>query len=688
MFFIKILPVKLAILMFSCSLFPTVSVGIEREKAQALTGQQMVSYAEDLLKLCRKGSYEEAWKKAFPEPQIVAQNPIRESERERYECYRFNSLSMIYLNRGERLELQDPKAAMQHYQESFSSINSYLLKWSNFVPNASSAEYMVTSRAFALQQKSAAASRLAHLMIKRGMSLEQKEEAQKWLRLSIEGREQMGIHIQSMANMNADLAPQKGEDLVLQSDLFNEYHALLGLCEGQEKESCRKKMEKIYEDVRRQSQKNPVATPYLKKMSLTLQMLKKADVKEGLLEKSKREGKITDPKEEIVRRLDREIADIISGLDDSNEEEDLSTDSIVISHQKFCALAREDLESADIVPLLKRIEEKIRNQLVRLGQPSTLQDVYRAYANAVTKAALVKDMPFGLKPFLLVGDVEAALERINILSDLERELHQNNSKLIRLLRAAIKNMNGDYEEWLALEKEIAQFHDKKKEKKKRQKKKQRENYVKAAMQSQEEWQKQQESQVARVDINQSLPLSQPVAGVRDESAGLDISVPSSPLPAQEAKEAKIERHKEAQKRREEERQKPSSSSSSSSSPNPAKGKEEAKTKPLSAIGQTFSLTGVAKDVEEQIQSGSWRFSRENAMAYFEALGCTAKEGGKHKKVELPQAIMVSHNDKLLTIINDLGGALTLPRWDGREGGGTVPHYLRKQILKAREKLLL
>ena len=106
------------------------------------------------------------------------------------------------------------------------------------------------------------------------------------------------------------------------------------------------------------------------------------------------------------------------------------------------------------------------------------------------------------------------------------------------------------------------------------------------------------------------------------------------------------------------------------------------------IQDLYPLTGVAKAVDEEIESNTWTFTRENLMTYFEALGCTATNGGKHKKVSLPKALIISYEGSTITILNELGGALTLPRWDGSEGNGQAPSYLRSQILKAREKLIL
>ena len=164
---------------------------------------------------------------------------------------------------------------------------------------------------------------------------------------------------------------------------------------------------------------------------------------------------------------------------------------------------------------------------------------------------------------------------------------------------------------------------------------------------------------------------------------------SSPSP-QKGKEEKRKRHEEAEMRREAQRNQPTSLTIEEPKP------QTAPLPILQPIVQDFNplvrelylLTGGAKNVDTEIENNTWTFTRENLMMYFEALGCIATDGGKHKKVSLPKAVIVSYEGSVITILNELGGALTLPRWDASEGNGQVPPYLRKQILKAREKLVL
>ena len=108
---------------------------------------------------------------------------------------------------------------------------------------------------------------------------------------------------------------------------------------------------------------------------------------------------------------------------------------------------------------------------------------------------------------------------------------------------------------------------------------------------------------------------------------------------------------------------------------------------LPLVKELFPLTKNGKFVDDEIENNSWDFTRENLMSYFQDLGCDPKEGAKHKKVNLPAAILLMSKENCISVINDLGGALTLPPWDKAYGSGCVPHYLRGQILSAREKLV-
>jgi hypothetical protein len=96
------------------------------------------------------------------------------------------------------------------------------------------------------------------------------------------------------------------------------------------------------------------------------------------------------------------------------------------------------------------------------------------------------------------------------------------------------------------------------------------------------------------------------------------------------------------------------------------------------------LTAGVREVDEEIENGTWKFTRAQFENYLTVIGCINKmPGGSHEKGALPKGALVTLNGELITIMNDFGGALTLPEWDQ----DFVPYYLRKQILIARKKLM-
>ena len=164
----------------------------------------------------------------------------------------------------------------------------------------------------------------------------------------------------------------------------------------------------------------------------------------------------------------------------------------------------------------------------------------------------------------------------------------------------------------------------------------------------------------------------------------------SSISLKEEKEEKRKRHEEAEKQREAEKNQPDSIPLDEKKPQHVISiiSEPSVMNVQPTIKDLYHLEATAKKVDAEIENNTWMFTRKDLMAYFENLGCAAIEGGKHKKVSLPKADFVLYEGETIAIMNDFGGALTLPRWDGSDGNGQVPSYLRKQILKAREKLVL
>jgi hypothetical protein len=96
----------------------------------------------------------------------------------------------------------------------------------------------------------------------------------------------------------------------------------------------------------------------------------------------------------------------------------------------------------------------------------------------------------------------------------------------------------------------------------------------------------------------------------------------------------------------------------------------------------FGLKSRSKEVDDSISSGAWDFTRDQFTTYMTTgLGCSHRTGkGVHEVVSIPD--IFEKNGQPIFIFLQLGGSLTLPKWDG----DFVPYYLRPQIQTMRKKL--
>jgi hypothetical protein len=676
-------------------LFASVTFAADSEKEEQegrkcpifTTGKEMVIYGSKLFQLCTEKRFKEASEEAFPEPIIRIDTPTL-SDWENYSFLRLISLTMIDLHNA-NLNILNPEISIDYYHKSAEYVNQYLCSFEAISSQIGTVnKRMIDHRALMYKEGSQAYSEWARLLIKPNMESSLKEEPKNLLTLSINYQKQFLFY----AEKSEILKINKDEFLAKKHDLFNEYITIIPLCSGEEK----KEFLKEAKEIARNFKTNQRAKKYYEKMSLSLKFIEKREEKEVKDQQEQRGNlkKIAAFKEKKQKEEAYAFAEMIRDINDLAPRESLFIGDVLHEHQRLCSLALINLQNPEIVVSLQKIEESIQNELRAGEKPSKLSDVYEKYATAIGAQTFVNEVILYALPAILVsGDVEGALERITILSNLEYQHQKNNSSLTRFMRAAINNMNGNYAEWQELEKEVTDMQEKKKAKKKKVQQKKRANLVAAAKASQEEAIASDAKKAAKKE--HSLPQGEAMNVEKKEISHLEnfIDIPS--LSVEEAKQQKAERHAEAEEKGQEAQKVSSSHSSplaSSSSSSVAGEKAEVDPQVIQAsdhrIQDLYLLTGVAKIVDKQIEDGAWQFSRENLIAYFEALGCTAKDGGKHKKVSLPKAIIVRRGDELISIINDLGGgALTLPRWDGSEGNGYVPAYLRKQILEARKKLL-
>ncbi len=695
---------------FSVFLAPTIGIetaGDEKSSAiqpiaqRVLMPKEALEYSAHLFNLCSDGKYEEALLKAFPEPAIAMETQIIEGKKvamgftigdmEQYNFFRLSSLAMIYIHKGANKQI-NPETAIQYYQQSFQYINDYLnspIFGPSFISRYASVNNVANKhRALAYKKASEASSCWAHLLIKPNLRNADKVLPKKLLFSSINCLKKSINYLEISPEIN-------GLDNVLKFklDLFNEYITFINFSDSAEGREYLKEAKKIHREFQSNNH-----TYYKGKTSQALKFLElKQEHDHSLVKTGSR--KVQNLRQEKNNKqavaLSTILRDITAVPDNQNALTSLQF-KILEAHNSLFFVVQNNLENPVIISSLKEIEGKIHEKLIESNEPSSLFDTYQKYEVFLGGNILREHiMSLILPAFLLAGDVEGALERVIILAQLEHKKQGSNSLLTLCLRAAIKNLNGDHEEWEAFEQKIISMREQEQEKKKLAKKKteqQRAALIKERQKNlpslEPKSNKSNEETILEKQVTRTKEKKPDLTVGQEESSSFGHLLSSPSL--QKENEERRKRHEEAEMRRETQRNQSISLSI-----------EEPKTPPaLSTMNQSavqdfdflikdlYPLTGVAKAVDEEIESNTWTFTRENLITYFEALGCTATNGGKHKKVSLPKALIISYEGSTITILNELGGALTLPRWDDSSRNGQAPSYLRSQILKAREKLAL
>lgn len=122
------------------------------------------------------------------------------------------------------------------------------------------------------------------------------------------------------------------------------------------------------------------------------------------------------------------------------------------------------------------------------------------------------------------------------------------------------------------------------------------------------------------------------------------------------------------------------------------------------FSKLYALKGVSAKVEREIETQTWKFTREEFGTYLKTVGCLeSRMRGSHKTISLPTMVCITQGDNVVMVLTQdgdasldfestptgspakqqaFGGSSTLPPWKGK----IVPAYMRVQILKARERL--
>jgi hypothetical protein len=202
------------------------------------------------------------------------------------------------------------------------------------------------------------------------------------------------------------------------------------------------------------------------------------------------------------------------------------------------------------------IERMIAQELsvTNKEEPSLLK-VYQTLGTLLRGDVWIRTGWKYLVAFLIDGNIDAGVERAEILKILEQDKCGSVSLLNRLVCAGFKNLNGNHEEWLALQAELDQkdkaAREKKKEAKQRRKERAKEIMLTGISQSRTQAQQEAEAkEKKRKEAGDEKNKSQPIlAPAKPQETG-EVFSPSDPfISLEEQQRARKERHAEAEQKR-------------------------------------------------------------------------------------------------------------------------------------------
>jgi hypothetical protein len=639
------------------------------------TAKELYDFRITIQDLCNKGKFQAAEQMLSHEP-VIEINNLHELDGEGYQFARSLTLWRIAQKKWESEHL-DKEKKKTHASQSLDAASHYLTNYKNFEPQDTTAkDKMLIHQCTMYQLRGQAYSQLGRLTMPLVDDEERNEEAKEFVLSSINDLEEAYKLSRKRSEISNNVNPLDILDL-----LVSEYCLMSNLSNQDLAECFLDKVRTIQRVFRDNSKNNSKAQEYFNRVT---QVLEPYELRQK--QKQLANTKLTSKKGKafLNKKINELEVEKLKALKVANQ----GFTGVRQPHQYLRALALNNIENPDVVQKLLELEQQIKSQIQGVNPSPTLEDVYKQYAHFIGEDTLIDDtMKFILPSLIAQGNVKEALDRIVAIANLEYKPQGHRSDLIRVLLAGIKSLNGDFSDWLKIEEieeEIKTQHTQFKEKKKRKKKPDPE-VIRKKLQNQQDVKEEQHPPSVQTHLRPVMPKAQteddtPFSSLKEEK---------------ERKEKRQLRHEEAEKKRREDTMSQTATLNPTVEHPPAPQPAPAQPLPkirLPKISELYDLKGVAERVDTEleggIEAGTFKVSREEMIIYFESLGCKAKNGAKHKKISLPPALLIEYQGQMLTIINDLGGALTLPRWDSAHGNGTVPKYLRQQILTARDKLIL
>lgn len=647
--------------------------------------EELIGFAQNLFDLAVKKQSRVVLSQAFPDPLESGLISLKLPDQEAYHYHRFAALAMAHKDLGDQEKQKDPNAAIQYYMKSIGFVESYLKLFETVILRDIDKGAPLSHCTFIYQVGGTTSFELGNSMLLKNQSLPS-EQAKFFY---VKKFKESASYFERVLSFHFQI-PQK--DLAdIKFRLYNTYASLMYYGFDQEKPSFLEKAQEIHKDFKSGTSQEEVK--YFEFTTKSLEFWKKKNEIKNLSNRKGGTPKIQGIREQNKNKL---ILTLHENLDASKEIMYPYFLQEIASKHEYLETLGEFKNYPEKSETILYIEGKIKELLIQEEHSNSLYDIYERYMKLFSFQKLKENMLNVILPtFIEREDAEGALAHVLVLAQLEKKQSPTLSILTRYTQAIIKNMAGDYEEWIAIEKELQESIERKEQNKQQQKQQQK----------QRQQEKITQSIKARNNNSKAKPERKIIANQQEKRDNLQqtasTSTQSNDTPSQEqyepsisasqAKEAKLIRHQEAEKEREAKKdplKENTTTSTTTVTANTSSQEQDLREPEVLPIRELYDLTKIAKKVEDEIENNTWTFTRENLIDYFEALGCKAEEGGRHKKLPLPKAIIVQHGEEVITVLNDFSGALTLPRWDQSYNNGQVPSYLRIQILKAREKMAI
>lgn len=399
--------------------------------------------------------------------------------------------------------------------------------------------------------------------------------------------------------------------------------------------------------------------------------------------------------------LMEDVVNLRSQLSDNQPLKEIIQQKFILLDNFYLQSKSFDEDAHKIRDLLMEIEKIAAEKLMLKSSEGSLDLIYEHLGNLLGYDIMIKMFGKYIFAFIVTGDLEAGICRVDIIKEIEINHMGTASYINRVISAGMKNLKGDHDDWLLLEKdleaEVNQINEEKqaREEQKQVAKQERDHGRLEALQSflAENQKKSTESASNKANNTNNGTVTSFQTSPKPDQTTLPESATfeQNSVSEKQRKFEKQQRHEENQAKKQQEEMVPLIKDEKKKPDIDVKVHTNSKqiefesmlASSNKSLSELYDLSSLSLKIDQEIEEGTWRFTRDEFKVYLEAMGCVYKSGhGVHTKGCLPKSIHVTLGDNLITIMNEFGGSIPLPLWDK----DYVPDYLKTQILEARKKL--